>query len=227
MPAKVSCPSCSRQLLVPDELQGRSVRCPSCETVFTAQAESSAPASPPPPPRSAPDDFERIRQDTGGTSREEPDDRPWTHDRREDEYYDRPELGRRPSYYGGQGSALDAVSGPATALQVVAGIKLALMILGTCGLVFLLAGGQNRGGNGPDQRRQLVLNLGSVVIGIVQAGVILWGAGCMKRMENYGAAMTASIVALIPCSGCCILLIPFGIWSLVVLSKPEVKASFR
>ena len=39
MPAKVSCPSCSRQLMVPDELQGKSVRCPSCETVFTAQPE--------------------------------------------------------------------------------------------------------------------------------------------------------------------------------------------
>jgi hypothetical protein len=122
--------------------------------------------------------------------------------------------------------ALNAVHGPATALQVVAGIKLALMILGIIAVIFVIQAGPNAGGNGPNQG-DLFLNLASVVIGVVQAGVILWGASCMKRLENYGAAMTASIVALIPCSGCCILLIPFGIWSLVVLSKPEVKAGFR
>jgi predicted Zn finger-like uncharacterized protein len=226
MPTKVSCPSCDRQLLVPDELQGKSVRCPSCETVFTARPELPEQA-PPPPPLTASDDFEQIRKDTYGGSRVEEEDRTRPKDLWEDKDYDYREDRRRRSYYGGSGMALNAVSGPATALQVVAGIKLALMILGICAFVFLIAGGQNRGRNGPDQGMQLVLNLVSVVIGLVQAGVILWGAGCMKRLENYGAAMTASIVALIPCSGCCILLIPFGIWSLVVLSKPEVKDSFR
>lgn len=50
----------------------------------------------------------------------------------------------------------------------------------------------------------------------------------MKSLENYGFAMAASIIALIPCMGpCCILGIPFGIWSLVVLSDPVVRSSFK
>jgi len=224
MPTKVSCPSCSRQLLVPEELQGRSVRCPSCETVFTAQPEAPEHVPAPPPP--APGDFEQIRKDTYGRSREEEEDGPRPRDRWEDEDFDREGDRRRRSFYRDSGAALNMVSGPATALQVVAGIKLALMILGICAIGVMLAGGQNRPGNGPDGG-QLIINFISVLIGVVQAGVILWGASCMKRMENYGAAMTASIVALIPCSGCCILLVPFGIWSLVVLNKPEVKDSFR
>ena len=41
---------------------------------------------------------------------------------------------------------------------------------------------------------------------------------------RYGVA---AIIAMIPCHGCCILGLPFGIWALVVLSAPEVKAAFH
>jgi hypothetical protein len=40
-------------------------------------------------------------------------------------------------------------------------------------------------------------------------------------------AMTAAILAIVPCSCCCILNMPFGIWSLVVLLNEQVKAAFR
>ncbi|MFL5341537.1 MAG: DUF4190 domain-containing protein [Gemmataceae bacterium] len=36
MPIQTSCPSCSRALRVPDNLLGKNVRCPSCETTFIA-----------------------------------------------------------------------------------------------------------------------------------------------------------------------------------------------
>ena len=40
--------------------------------------------------------------------------------------------------------------------------------------------------------------------------------------------MTATILAMIPCiSPCCLLGLPVGIWSLVVLLDENVKASFR
>jgi hypothetical protein len=39
--------------------------------------------------------------------------------------------------------------------------------------------------------------------------------------------VVTSIVAMVPCLGpCCIVGIPIGIWALVVLMKPEVKAAF-
>src|SRR5262249_44116855 len=45
MPIQISCPSCQRQLRVPDNLMGQMVKCPSCQNTFTAAVEES------PPPR--------------------------------------------------------------------------------------------------------------------------------------------------------------------------------
>jgi hypothetical protein len=65
------------------------------------------------------------------------------------------------------------------------------------------------------------------IIGMLLAGLVVFGAFKMKNLENYGLAMTASIVAMLPCSLCCVVGLPIGIWSLVVLSKPEVKSVFH
>jgi len=63
---------------------------------------------------------------------------------------------------------------------------------------------------------------------IVVCIVVLIGAIKMKGLENYGFAIAASKIALIPCIGpCCALSLPFGIWALVVLSDPAVKSSFK
>jgi predicted Zn finger-like uncharacterized protein len=53
----INCPKCERQLRVPDELLGESVKCPSCSETFTAALPtngmpskvSSSKANPPPP----------------------------------------------------------------------------------------------------------------------------------------------------------------------------------
>src|SRR6516165_5105325 len=50
MPLIISCPSCARQLRLPDELQGQQVKCPSCMTQFTATADSGSAPTPAPPP---------------------------------------------------------------------------------------------------------------------------------------------------------------------------------
>src|SRR5260370_1321628 len=50
----VPCPSCSHKLSVPDEVVGRTVRCPVCQTAFEAAAPSG-PAPPPVPPLSLDD----------------------------------------------------------------------------------------------------------------------------------------------------------------------------
>jgi len=61
------------------------------------------------------------------------------------------------------------------------------------------------------------------------AGVAFVGALRMKQLRSYNFAMTAAIIAIVPCTTyiCCILATPLGIWALVVLMKPEVKAAFR
>jgi hypothetical protein len=70
----------------------------------------------------------------------------------------------------------------------------------------------------------LVFNVIGVIIGVV----ILLGALKMQKLQNYNFAMAAAIIAMIPCiSPCCLLGLPAGIWALIVLMKPEVKAAFN
>jgi hypothetical protein len=83
-------------------------------------------------------------------------------------------------------------------------------------------------------QNQPFANLFSGTLGAIQCGlvlvlgaIVLFGAIKMKQLENYGLAMTASIIAMLPCSLCCLAGLPIGIWSLVILSKPEVKAAFH
>jgi hypothetical protein len=125
--------------------------------------------------------------------------------------------------------AAEQVNGPAIGLMVVSILEVAFAGLS---LLFHLIGvsilGMNQTSNQP------LANLMSGTVGILTSifvlllgGVILVGAVKMKKLENYGLAMAASIIAMLPCSACCIAGLPIGIWSLVVLSKPEVKSAFH
>lgn len=65
------------------------------------------------------------------------------------------------------------------------------------------------------------------ILGLAVAGFIIYGSLQMKDLKNHSLALFAAIASLIPCvSPCCVVTVPFGIWALVVLSKPEVKAAF-
>jgi hypothetical protein len=130
-----------------------------------------------------------------------------------------------------QARASSLVSGPAIALIVTAAIGIALALLG---MVMTLAGVNRTQVQGMDPEAARMVQmfqgpaaLASQGIGIVVGVIIILGAMKMKKLESYGFAMTASVIAMIPCvSPCCILGLPFGIWALVVLNKPEVKSSF-
>ncbi len=56
---------------------------------------------------------------------------------------------------------------------------------------------------------------------------IIAGGVMMARVSNWGVALAASIVAMINFgSFCCLLGLPIGIWSVVILMQPDVKAIF-
>lgn len=77
-----------------------------------------------------------------------------------------------------------------------------------------------------DPMKALVLPFFALVA--VGALVIIFGGVKMMKLSGRGLAMTASILAMIPCfsSYACILGIPIGIWALSVLSNRDVKAAF-
>jgi len=122
------------------------------------------------------------------------------------------------------------VNGPAIGLIVVAGLGALAQVIS---LIFNLAGASFLASS--QMPKEAWANMFSGTIGVVSniialllSGLIFFGAMKMKKLENFGLAMTASIIAMIPCfSPCCLIGLPIGIWALVVLSKPEVKSAFH
>ena len=127
-------------------------------------------------------------------------------------------------------AAAQQVSGPATGLIVTA--ILGFVVQGFFVLVNVFGLSLGFLDTSPDA---MAINLFSGtmglftnVVGIAIGVVILLGAQKMKKLESHGWAMASSILALAPCiSPCCVVGLPVGIWSLVVILKPEVKGAFR
>jgi hypothetical protein len=144
--------------------------------------------------------------------------------------------GPQPSYPGTADyapglSPAERVAGPATALIVTAILGLSLHVLGIlAGLVpmGLDAGLSVTNPLAPHLMIGPIFHILGSVVASAMGIFVLVGAMRMKRLENYGFAVAAAIVALIPCtSPCCLLGLPFGIWALVVLTDASVKAAFR
>jgi len=142
-------------------------------------------------------------------------------------------------FQGGPGTSLErtrsAVNAPALALMIVAGLgalfALYTMFAGNSQVFDALKPLVANNPQALEQLEQAQSRSGGIqwrgLINVAIAGFVLFGALQMRQVKSYGLAMAASIVALVPCLGpCCCLGIPFGIWSLVVLAKPEVKAGF-
>jgi len=68
----------------------------------------------------------------------------------------------------------------------------------------------------------------SVTFGLIISGLIFYGGMKMRKLESWGIALAASILALVPCiSPCCCIGIPIGIWALIVLMDDHVKEAFE
>ncbi len=115
--------------------------------------------------------------------------------------------------------ARTCVAGPANSLAAVSGCVLVFSAIGfVINLVSLVVDG-----NIEDS----VFTVVSTVVVAVPYGIVLFGALRMKDLRNYNLAIAASILAMLPCNGCCILGLPIGIWSLVVLCNSDIRASFH
>ncbi len=140
---------------------------------------------------------------------------------------------------------------PERARRLLQGPSLALLLMGTVGLVITLSGFVARdwlvdaliratstllAAVPADQlglwKTELSRSLGlrdyaRGLAGVAINGVMIAGALAMRRLENRNLALAAATFALIPCQCCCCVSIPFGVWALLMLNRPEVKQSFR
>jgi hypothetical protein len=68
------------------------------------------------------------------------------------------------------------------------------------------------------------------VVALLAAALTILGGARMVALKSHGLAVTASVVAAIPClssMGCCCFGEAVGIWCLIVLMNADVRAAFR
>jgi hypothetical protein len=124
------------------------------------------------------------------------------------------------------------VLAPAIALIVVAGLGLLASLFN---VVFALTAGPIPvDPNAPEFVRAMNQNSTGPTAAIIQSFfavlnvVILAGGVQMARMEMRTFAIVASVLAMANIGTCCCILgLPVGIWSLVILLLPDVAAAFR
>ncbi len=110
---------------------------------------------------------------------------------------------------------------PAIVLMVLAALTAILRVVA---IVFLL----QQAGENPQAHPMMLPELAGHGLPLLLNIAVM--AGCFKMLnaESYSSAMTAAIISVIPCCTPGLLLgIPFGIWAIVVLFDPRVKAAFR
>jgi hypothetical protein len=124
------------------------------------------------------------------------------------------------------------VHAPAIALMVVSLIAIIFGVIGLGMDAFLLMSGAverlEAMNDGPiSEYAQIAVRTIWGILLLIASAFVQYGALKMKRLRNYQTARAAAVVAMIPMVGpCCLLGIPFGIWALIVLSKPHVRDAF-
>jgi hypothetical protein len=137
----------------------------------------------------------------------------------------------------GRDAALQLVKGPAIGLKVTAILNSVLALWSLLKLTLFRSDLSQLYSGIPqfnDPQVQQLLHLTHGPLGIINSLfslamsiLVLIGAAKMQSLRSFEFAFAAAILAMIPClTPCCALGLPFGIWALVVLNKPEVKSQF-
>lgn len=127
-----------------------------------------------------------------------------------------------PVFSADRGWAAERVEIPSIALMVVGGLALVggiFEIVIAIGILF---------SEGPQDERiaGAVFYAIAAIYALAVGGFIIYGGLKMKRLESWGLALTAAILAVIPCNVCCVFGMPIGIWALVTLNDRAVKEAF-
>lgn len=72
---------------------------------------------------------------------------------------------------------------------------------------------------------EYVLRFSYAILLPVLGSLMVAGGRCMRKLRNRRLALAGSIAAILPTPFIAFAL-PFGIWSLIVLTRPSVKAAF-
>lgn len=205
MPIQVTCPACRQTLQVPDELIGQMVRCPSCQSEFSASLELQTAQLDP-----------ALRPAELGPPVRLP---PLPEQYYDDEWNDDIEFRRRGV---NRDRARSEVLWPAAGMITISAINLLL------GLVLITYGiSEIDVAQTPHEKTLALRSLIQGPIALVSSVVMLLGGVSMLKLKRHGLATTSAVLAMVPCtSPCCIIGLPIGVWAMVVLTKTDVKRAF-
>jgi predicted Zn finger-like uncharacterized protein len=182
MPTILPCPSCQRQLSLPDEAAGKLVRCPQCGNTFTAPGGSiQAAPSMAPPPVPTPD----TREDDDYDDREPPRRRR----RYDDDYDDYGIVRRHGEPHRGPAILAIAIIGLvslATGACFFLGIILGPIawIMGSSDLTAMAAGRMDRSGEGITQAGWIIGIIVTILSMLAFALVCLWFAFVLPALAK-------------------------------------------
>ena len=215
MPLEFQCVECRKTLRVADGAAGRKARCPDCGTIQNVPAPAT-------------DSYREAEthvwsEPTGGSPFSDPSNKTGGAAGTQNPYQSPQADGPVPFHprftLPVPRHVVEArVQGPAIALAVLAILMLTLLGVGSAFQVVLVATGET-------DEDAIVGLIGSGMSAAVQA-VILIGALKMRRLQAYSLAVAAAVLAVLPCFGCCLVGMPLGVWALVVLADPHVRAAF-
>ena len=215
MPIEFQCTGCGKRLRVGDENAGKKAKCPECGAL------ADIPQTPEPGPQDAP-----AGQISGGLPPVPPLP---------------PDLGNP---FQSPATMADTSFSPSLARSKVRPPAIALIIFASLGLFLhasnfvMLALGRNidwqemlpegQADAFPIQNVPIGGQMAMTGVALARTGLVIAGAIQMLNLRMYPLALTAVILAIVPCfSGCCCFEIPIGIWALVVLNNHEVRRAFE
>ena len=71
-----------------------------------------------------------------------------------------------------------------------------------------------------------IVAIGGVMLFLLMSILMMIGARSMRKLGSYGLAVFAAILAVLPWTPTFLIGLPMGIWALMVLKQPDVKAAF-
>ncbi len=127
--------------------------------------------------------------------------------------------------------ASDQVSGPSVGLLITGILAAITSFIGLIASVFETGLESIRGHEYFGDYENVIegaAGVAALFVGLLVAAFIIYASLKMKDLAQWSLCVAASILAMIPCTNpCCIVGLPIGIWCLVILTRPEVKAAFH
>lgn len=117
------------------------------------------------------------------------------------------------------------VSAPAIGLMVAGGLS-AVFTLFYMLFVAVIGVAAIADQQAADALPSVSIMIGASVIKLLLDLLTVFAGYQMRQLRSWTLSMAGSIAALLPCSICCILGLPMGIWAIVVLIDEDVKRSF-